>query len=670
MKFDKETLIKRRFWILLGLAVPVSLAAIFLLLTAVGAEIAREREKLAKKLDEVKQASKGEAKNETGVAIRAKEAEDWEKEKAKVWKSAFVAQEPLTTWPDSFEKNFLFNSGLFAVDIVIDRKGETPAEPAKDDDNHFQGTVKQREKDYLIVVGQDKQEKWFFRTDKGTVSVNTAEGQKTTFQEIRPKDQVRITFEKGKYFYDPLTDSEQTEYTRSYHAQIPDILRLVDPVDNKGNGTVQLKGWFAEEGWFGKKEKWPAKEARFFSFVADDWKTASNISEEAWIAQEDLWIQRELYRLVRMANDYVSKYQGPGGQEKNKWYKFTNPYWQLELLLADGKNPDLEVKIKNRLDRRQKLDLSLRIRFNQNLPPEIVTLSYKPRDPFGSNKKDEKTGVPTDFYSTKLQLPGGVARTGIYEVEQVLTWETAAVKRIDLVSIGNVSPEDCSHSNRTFPEGTRPLKKEEKAEAAPAGGGEAGPGAGDGGKGFLPPGMPGMPGMRPGMPGGPGQGGGGDKATRTINGLTQDRYLEVTPQARRLPVAIALVVDQDHVDRVQTAFANSHLRFLTTQVILSRYPQSMRPNLLQAGAPAAGGEGGPMAPGTLPPGPGPMGRPPLPPGPMGRPFLPPGVNPQAGAGSGAVDDQESNMEMVIYGIVTFYERYPPRLTAPAPVETK
>ena len=44
-------------------------------------------------------------------------------------------------------------------------------------------------------------------------------------------------------------------------------------------------------------------------------------------------------------------------------------------------------------------------------------------------------------------------------------------------------------------------------------------------------------------------------------------------------VAIVLIVDQNQVDRVQTAFNNSKLRFLTTQVLLNHYPKSLKPEL-------------------------------------------------------------------------------------------
>lgn len=650
MKFDKDTLIKQRFWVMLGVSAPLSLVALLVLLTAVGANISKQREELTKQLKTVKDAANGDQKNDAWIEKKAEEAKKAKDREALVWGKAYERQKALYTWPESMENKFQFTNGFFATDIVADRKGEAPTEAPKDEEGRlFHGTVAAKEKDWILVQGKDQQRK-FFRTVNGTVTVNP-DAKKVFFHNIELKDRVSVTYEMGKFFNDPLTDSEQTEYTRSYHSQLDGILRIVDPMDLKGNGAVQLKGWFYKENWVNKKEDWP-KMVRFFSYVADDWKAADDISEEAWLAQEDLWVQRELYSLIRKANDYVSKCQGTGGEEKNKWYKFKNPYWELDLLYPGGKN--LEVKIKNLLDRRQKLDLSFRMRFNKRLPAEIVTIGGEPLDP---------RGTKNDTMTKTIPLLDGMTRTGIYEVEQVLTWETAAVKRIDHLSIGNISGEDCAHSNRTFPEGTRPLKKEEKTDTTTSTDTSKGP------PGYQGSNMPGGPTL-PGGPGMPGMMGGADSAKRTVNGLIRDRYLDVTAQARRIPVGLVLIVDQYHVDHVQLAFCNSNLRFLTTQVILNRYPQSMRPNLQQPESMMTmpgGPDGGKMmypgsaAPPAMPPMPmgGSFGPMPMVPGGSLDPF---GMNLNAPA-----DDQESNIEMVIYGILTLYERYPPRATSPAAV---
>ena len=160
-----------------------------------------------------------------------------------------------------------------------------------------------------------------------------------------------------------------------------------------------------------------------------------------------------------------------------------------------------------------------------------------------------------------------------------------------------------------------------------------------------------------------------------------DRYLEVSEQSRRLPVGLSLIVDQDQINRVLNSFNNSNLRFLTTHVLLNRYPNSVRPQLVASGAEAPReGEGpplaafGPMGLGEgAPRGGGAKGIS-LPGAPMGViPGAAPssaGIQPGLGGGAGyasnpgllsaGTEEMENNVELVIYGIVTLYERYPKR----------
>jgi hypothetical protein len=88
------------------------------------------------------------------------------------------------------------------------------------------------------------------------------------------------------------------------------------------------------------------------------------------------------------------------------------------------------------------------------------------------------------------------------------------------------------------------------------------------------------------------------------------------------------------VDRVLTHFNNSKLRFLETQVLLNHYSGSLQP------PPPPDAKSDNPRPGF--PGFGPGNRGP------GQP---------AAAGGG--QDLETNMEIVIYGIMTLYQRYPP-----------
>lgn len=631
MKFDKELLLKHKFWIVLGLAIPSSLAALFLLTSTVGGQIAASRKKLEdarKKIETAPSVTRGEIESE---ALKAK----LEKAKESVaWALAYKEQAALFRWPDEVEQGFDFMNGLFAYEIKVDRakedakeakpedKAEEKKEPSDEDPNPLEGVVEEAGAgpDVRVVKGTNGKKYTIRRTQN--LKIVSDDKDIRNFPDIRVGDKVTVSYNKGKYFmHDALTDSEQAVYVKIgvYHSQIDPILRQVDPMRPDGKGVVQLKGWLYEPG------KRPPGNAHFFTYLENGWVNINqDLSEEAWLAQEDLWIQKEIYRLIRLANDEVSKfgpakaYDDESGKDPKrapapgKTYSVKNPYWQLDLKWDGAKK--LNLTLKNRLNRRQKVDdLKLRIRFHKKFEPEVIRIDGKPVQP--ANTKD-------DTITREITLPEGV-RTGIYGVEQALTWETAAVKRVDHVSVGVNDSSEIAHSHRTFPEGTRPYKAEEKADGAPAPG---------------PPGMPPMP-----VPGGP-KGLDKGEAHRTQHGLLKKRYVEVTTEARRVPVAVVLIVDQDHIDRVETAFENSKLRFLLTQVLVNRYGGSLRPML--AGDDTKLDKFGPG-----------FNPPPLRGGEMGQPSL----LPQTGG-----DDMESNVELVLYGVVTLYERFPPpRNKAPA-----
>ena len=66
------------------------------------------------------------------------------------------------------------------------------------------------------------------------------------------------------------------------------------------------------------------------------------------------------------------------------------------------------------------------------------------------------------------------------------------------------------------------------------------------------------------------------------------RHVEITPQVRRMPVGIVVIVDQAYIQDVLLAFANSSLRFQITQVTWQRF----RGNLGSDSASDSTGPGG------------------------------------------------------------------------------
>src|SRR5262249_11758746 len=132
---------------------------------------------------------------------------------------------------------------------------------------------------------------------------------------------------------------------------------------------------------------------------------------------------------------------------------------------------------------------------------------------------------------------------GLFGVEQVFNWRTAAVKRLDNLALFHTSHRNANAAlkpARQFPvvAETRP------AEGAPGDPGGATinmPTVGVAGGG--PPGPAGAP---AGVAGG-GAAAGPVTLRMTESGLVRDRYIHVTDQVRRMPVAITVTVDQNHI---------------------------------------------------------------------------------------------------------------------------
>jgi hypothetical protein len=723
-KIDKDLLLKHRFWILVGLSVPCVLIAILLLATSVSGSIAQKRKSLETDLQKI---STAKATKPQDVEDKKVEANLLVSEETKAWGKAYKLQQAIYRWPTSIEEIYHLGDGVFANEIHLLKlpaeKGGWPADSAEQELIH--GTLvvgPSLNEQGFEIVDRDGKKHAFFVTPRLLREglVDEEDGKKVQeYQNLLSKNTkdtlVAVSYQKTRYFNDRLTKNEQFDYKKYYLSQIPAIIRQVDPVHVETEngkpviaGVVQFgSGWkfdvaadreYRDDG--DKKELTetqrdkliPPPNTRFLRFLdkREGWDTTHDISTEAWIAQEDLWIQKEIYRLVRLANDSVSAFTPISRDDAKRTATYQNPYFEIKLTLKDAKS--LDVQITNRLQRRQKVEgMKLRVRFQKRdeAEPEefyLVTDS-KYADPLEPRDNPKKVGhtrtIPVHF-------TGGKAREGIYSLEQVLTWETAAVKRIDHISIGADDSSDMGLSQKNTSIGVKPYREPEKKEGAAdpkSGGGLGAPGAAGSGAGGV-----GLSGS------GPGAGGGGKgesvlASTRLANGLMLERYLEVTSQFRRIPVAVVLIVDQNHVDRVQTAFNNSSLRFLMSQVLLNHYPKSLKPELPTEKAAESGGGGGTSAGGGLlgPPGSSGSGAS----GAAGSNYDPykgtggkkggstlggpsgtgsgagaslGGSGPGgAGAGSsgnsaslGATDDLEANMELVLYGVVTLYERYPPR----------
>lgn len=631
MKFDKELLLKHRFWIGIAIAYPLAIVGIALLMTSVSGQINKDRTAIQDHLNKVKK-DPGAVANQKGIEVYREFTAKADGKRDIVWGDAYDVQAYLFTWPDAVEKQYEFKDGYHANDVQVLKDLKDVKDAPADSSSVVHGVLRKMSPEGFVIDARDGKTINVHRTPSTKV-----DGGAVLFSDLRQQvgKVLAVNHQRGKYFNDKLTPDEQRIYGQAYKDQVLPIIDSVNPLgfDERNNikGVVQLRGWTYDSSGLGLEGK------PFIRFLENDWNTRVEISEEAWMAQEDLWLQREIYRLVRATNDMVSKLkkEDQGQAAKAGTARFGNPYFTLDMKLVGD---ELHVQITNRLKRRQRLDQDFMVRFQDKGAglPEKIRIAQQPLDPAGT--VDQATGTRLDTKLVITPLDKGPTRTGIYDVEQVLTWESAAIRRIDQVVFAQ--PE--AHSHRTFP---TPLK----AYAGDAGAGGVGvgvgappgPGGPPPGTGFggPPPGLGGRPGGPPGpgiplRPGGPKGAFGAAAGPRGAlpNGFWAERYLNVTPQARQIPVAVSLIVDQDHVDRVLTTFNNSPLRFRTTQVLVNHYPGSVRP------VPSS-------AFGALP-----------------------GLQPFGGLtpGADAAQDMEANMEMVIYGIVTMYERFPPRPAAAAP----
>jgi hypothetical protein len=652
MQVDKEFLMKHRFWILLGVDVPLVLIAYLIIVFSVSSVISAE----AAKVETAKKDLRGisNPKNDKWVKAAATRADNVTGKQNDVWGRAWQAQDGLMTWP----------------------------------------------------------------------------------AEMTPK--------YGRaYFGDPIDPKDLADYaSRWYKKQLQEVVDMPQPTNElrPPQVLVQYKG-NSYEG--------------ILRFI--DWnKEIPPSTEEAWLAQEDLWVQRELLRIIRDANesfatfkdvtDAGSKPAQPAADKKDDkaaapadaakeaapadkdkadkekvekdkapaapapdaaaadkkddkngekkaekaeapkaapakpaakvdmtHRRFANPYWELDLRLErnDKKQQVLRGTIKNRTKIRQPLTglfFRVQVQPKSNLRAYIMV----DREPLAAGESVPiGTGNLTESSSIDELAP-----EGIFAVEQVLNWQTAPVKRIDRLGMG---PTGQSHRLVRNLKAPLWLKAEEKTETAAS----------------PPPGAGGDP--RGGM-GGPGgsmmPGGGSDDSLTVPNGLVKRRYIDASEQVRRMPVGMVVIVDQAHIEDFLTAFANSRLRIQTTLINAQHFRENIKPR--EEGGPVGGGVPGsasgepqprpPTAvggPGSGPrgggmgitgiggiqaPGGGSMGGPPRGYGQGTMPGLQmPGYMGQPGMMGQRPTDEEEDMnlvELAVYGIASLYERFPQKQQTP------
>jgi hypothetical protein len=435
-------------------------------------------------------------------------------------------------------------------------------------------------------------------------------------------------------FGEPIPDRICSNFPDYYQDQFPPILDIVQPVNSKGEGVVQVPGTWEQ----------------FLKYV-QNWPKLPPTSEDLWLAQEDLWMQRELLRIVREANDSVATLRKIDGTPKPDKAKkeidhqvFVNTEWKLELVLKEKEGEDkpiLHYRLINVGKRRQALQVLFLIGYNGGKDQEELFVEGDPL-------------APEKFTEKELPVKVSGRPDGFERVMQMFDWRTAPVKRINKI----VWAQHSAHSNRTY---------RTALQAGRVSQGKV-PAGGQGGAPQAPNTIAPAPGAPPTESKYMGAAGGGS-ATVTDNGLERERYSDVSDQVRRMPVALVVICDQAHIQDMLGAVANSKLRIQTTQWDWKRYHGDIKPKIDEAGAlvdaprrpVAPSGPRGGSPPTGAPPGsrrPG-MGAGPRPfGGAGGGNWRPPAGSGSAAARAAAEEQQWDLVELAVYGVASLYEKPP------------
>lgn len=264
-----------------------------------------------------------------------------------------------------------------------------------------------------------------------------------------------------------------------------------------------------------------------------------------------------------------------------------------------------------------------------------------------------------DRHTFTQEIKNPIQPRSLDYVKQKLTWRSTPIKRIDRLEIGSLAHQ---HSDRLKVLRLKPYDFKPKdplnQNVAAASGATSAP-ADDNGP------------TTSGVSGGGGKlgsigGSSGNTASAVTanNGIPLNRYIEVSSQLRRMPVALVMVVDATAITDIIAAMSNSRLRFQVTMAPWTKVPNLGRPGLSgssNATGGSAGGTGGtPKGAGTG------AGRPDDSGAGVGvnsgRSNNGPGAAAPAGSGTSStvsgpmgLEDDSSVVELQIYGLVTIYE---------------
>jgi hypothetical protein len=688
---NNDALKKHHFWILVGLVPLLVLIAIIMITSGVGGAISERKAAIEKAQKEI--ASKSNPKPVKLIQEMDKLIDQVASKRGDLWKANWESQKHLYIWPKS--RNF----------------------------DHFARKVKK------LVKQEDKE-------------VEAEVLEPIRLEDLKFGDPIPNNADQYAAFKSPSL------YLAMYSNADPKQGRSGTGIADQVAPTQFLGGW---QSVLRHVAAFPERQLT---------------SEQIWLLMEDYWVQRALLLDLKAVNDRIASFsavryeengqviddpQNPQGPQNPLRRRFQSRIWEVTLEVKQrGNQRYLEGELRNLTDRVQILGINRSMTLKVWLdsgpngsvdgiqPVEFkIGGEYVPGRGATRLAKDAQgrdIAVPADRITIKPDandanlskypnvIPPGTNVTRIAKVEQVFDTTTVPIRRIDALALGYTDSRWAIKAKLVKPKFPAFEKDEESTSSGstsgtppggPVGSSLSGPPPGTASTGVGTPdsGYPGMPGM------------GGTQTTRqgTLMGAgtlesvvdaNRRRYVDVTDQVRRMPVALVIVVDQDYMQDVLLSLANSPLRFQVTQVTWNRFRGKLDygpggggfrsgDEILYSG-PGELGEGFNFTPGTgysgsgsfmgPPGGTSDVGTPPgVPPG-LGVPpgigssgfSGPPGLgvpgtggyNPYGPAfpGSGGVLSEaqltSGLIELSIYGLVSLYEKYtPPAETATSPSGT-
>ena len=244
-------------------------------------------------------------------------------------------------------------------------------------------------------------------------------------------------------------------------------------------------------------------------------------------------------------------FQGPPGAFRRR---YRSPNWELDLLFETDSKGELIISPRSTLTNINSAHGVLRV---NNAQFRVSQGTVGTSDPIILPKEFLLWGKANAMPLGKPFSIRGLDRDKPILVEQVFNWNTSPIKRIKEIAL--------YHSNHKF--AYYPLTH---AEQFPK------PKAEETTTTSTNPMMGPMTAMKSGPPGiGGNQPSTNSDLTEKYQ-LERNRYLSASAQARRMPVAMSVVIDQAYMQDLQTAFINSRLRMQITQVQYQRTVERAR----------------------------------------------------------------------------------------------